>query len=80
MIPIVNSADKVLTFAREKDGDKVLVVINFSDKKTELTMESNIQGGTYKDFTSGKEIKIAKTQKLEIEAWGYRVLSMKSDS
>ncbi len=80
MIPIVNSADKVLTFAREKDGDKVLVVINFSDKKTELTMESNIQGGTYKDFISGKEIKIAKTQKLEIEAWGYRVLSMKSDS
>lgn len=74
MVRIYNDQpDKVISFYREMNGDKVLPVLNFSDQKLEVTLNTNSVNDTYKELFSGKTIKIGKSEKLEVPAYGYFV-------
>ena len=75
MIPVNNSADKVLTFIRIKEENKVFTAINFSDSPVTFTAEHEIIAGKYRDFTNGNEMEIKKSQVFELEPWGYLLLS-----
>ncbi|PXY02597.1 alpha-amlyase [Marinifilum breve] len=73
MIPIVNNGKKILSFAREKDGNKVVVVINFNDEEAEFEIKSNIQKGDYTELFSKQKVKLTGQQKIKLPKYGYKV-------
>ncbi len=75
MIPIENSADNVLSFARQKANQKVLVAINFSNQTARFSMESQIQEGVYQDFNTDETRTIAASEQVDLPAWGYLLLT-----
>jgi glycosidase len=67
--------EHIYAFTREKDGDKVLVIINLSSK-TQKGNINDINGSYTEVFTSSqKEWKDGET--VELKAWEYLVFSNK---
>ncbi len=62
-----------LVFTREKDGNKVLCVFNFSAADKPLKLTHPKIAGRYTDLFSGKKVKLKSELLTDIEAWGYRV-------
>jgi cyclomaltodextrinase / maltogenic alpha-amylase / neopullulanase len=76
MIRIFNDKmDQVISFYREKNGDKVLPVFNFSDQAVRVKLKSKNFTGTYTELFSGKDYKITASQLLTLKPWGYLVLT-----
>ena len=74
MVRIFNDQpDKIISFYREMNGDKVLVVLNFSDKKTEITLNTHSVSDIYQELFTEKTITVGKNLKLEVPAYGYFV-------
>lgn len=69
-----NQMDKVISFVREKNGDKVFPIINFSDKNTKVTLQSKYEKGEYKELFSQKIYNIKGDDIFELKAWEYLVL------
>jgi len=67
--------DQVYAFLREKNGKKVLVVLNLSDKNqsTDLT-GAKIEGSAINIF-SGKKETLEANRVFSLEPWGYYVFS-----
>ncbi len=65
-----------LAYFREKNGNKVLVMLNLSDKKQEIELQGNSFLGTYTDLFTGKKVSIEKDYKEKLKPWAYRVLSV----
>ena len=59
---------------REKNGDRVFPVINFSDKPVKVTLKSKYYTGTYKELFSEKEFVMKGEDVLELRPWEYVVL------
>ncbi|MEJ2257836.1 MAG: alpha-glucosidase C-terminal domain-containing protein, partial [Woeseiaceae bacterium] len=75
MVRIWNSApNKVLSFVRENEQDKVFALINFSPDKQSVTLLDGPFGGTYRDYFSGESFTVSADTELVIPPWGYRVL------
>lgn len=64
----------VFAFSREKDGDKVLVLLNLSAEKQAFTIDRELFTGTYSDVFLGEEVVVAKNQEFELLPWKYIVL------
>jgi 1,4-alpha-glucan branching enzyme len=76
MVRIYNDQmDKVISFSREKNGDMVLPVINYSDKPTTVTLKSKYYAGTYQELFSGKEYVLTGDDKFTLKPWEYLVLT-----
>ena len=75
MIRLNNNGDKVLSFYRESDGHRVVAVINFSDKKTSFSLQCTDISGLYTDWFKQQDYTLADSAELELEPWGYLVLS-----
>ncbi|MBX7220981.1 MAG: alpha-glucosidase C-terminal domain-containing protein [Blastocatellia bacterium] len=74
MIGIPNSVpDKVFSFVRRNDNDKVFVVLNFSDQPQTVTFREALYHGTYTEFFSGTATTLDAASKLELPPFGYRV-------
>ena len=68
----------VFAFLREKEGDKVVVVINLSKTAQEVMLAGDAAfGGDYKELFTGKNVAVAKDMKLKLGPWDYRVFSNK---
>jgi cyclomaltodextrinase / maltogenic alpha-amylase / neopullulanase len=63
----------VLVFTREKNGKKVLVVINMSRTKQKINATERGIYGNYTDLFSGKAIALTANLKLELAPWEYKV-------
>ncbi|MET0462254.1 MAG: alpha-amylase family glycosyl hydrolase [Chitinophagaceae bacterium] len=75
MVRVYNDKpQQVISFFREKNGDKVMPVINFSDKPVKVILQSAYVTGSYRELFSGKDYLIKGDDQLEIPAWGYLVL------
>lgn len=60
-IPLPHPAPNVLAYLREKDDEKILVVLNFANEQKILTMDSSpckILATTSMDFSEGQKIKL----------------------
>jgi alpha-amylase len=75
-IPTGKDAD-VYAFTREKEGDKVVVIINLSDKVQEIKLSSDDCTGTYTNVFANSTISIEKNTEFTLNAWDYLVLSNK---
>lgn len=75
MIRVVNSApDRVVSFYRESEGDCVLVVLNLSSKKADVTLDSGPFKGSYANLFSDTELQLEGNDTIELGSWGYTVL------
>jgi glycosidase len=74
-VKFISAADEknVLVFTREKDGNKVLVMINMTGNDQKVKLNNALLAGKYKELFSGKKAKMKAELETELEAWGYRV-------
>lgn len=66
--------EQVLSFFREKNGDKVLSIINFSSDSLSVKLESTYQKGTYTELFSNKPYTLRGMDVFALPRWGYLVL------
>ncbi len=66
---------RVISFAREKNGDRVLAIFNFSDTPVAFTLYSEPYTGKYQELFSGAAYELHGADGLSLDAWGYLVLT-----
>jgi cyclomaltodextrinase / maltogenic alpha-amylase / neopullulanase len=71
----VSTSDNVSVFAyiREKDGDRVLAVLNLSDQERTVTLNGTSFAGSYVNTFTGESASLASGAVLTLPAWGYEV-------
>lgn len=75
MLRVNNDApDKVLSFAREKDGDRVVAIFNFSDQPVTTTLQTKYYKGNYTALFSNTKYSLQPEEKIQLQPWGYLVL------
>jgi len=76
MTPVVNSApSKVLSFVREKNGDKVFALFNLSGETQTVSFTDGPSNGTYSDFADGSTATVTRSTSVRLSPWSYRILS-----
>ncbi|HOY15514.1 MAG TPA: alpha-glucosidase C-terminal domain-containing protein, partial [Saprospiraceae bacterium] len=75
-IPTGND-ENIYAFTREKDGDKVVVIINLSAQKQKATIGGDNAIGVYTNIFTEEKQELKKDDVLELNAWDYVVLSTK---
>lgn len=63
----------VFTIVREKDGNTVIGVFNFTNKKINSKIKFDNLTGKYKDYESGETVDLGKEQSVDLEAWGFKI-------
>jgi len=66
--------ENITSFIRQKDDNKILVLMNLSKKPTEVKYTDENAFGTYKEYFTGKEIVIEKNKSYKLQPWEYWVL------
>ena len=75
MIRIMNNKmDQVISFVREKNGDKVVAFLNLSKDEVQVNIDTHFDEGSYTNLFSGKEQKLSKLTSLKMGPWEYVVL------
>lgn len=75
MVRIMNDKmDNVISFVREKNGDKVVSFINLSKEKITVNFDTKYDRGTYTDLFTGKSTTVPEKLTLTMEPWEYIVL------
>lgn len=76
MVGIVNSQpSKVFSFVRQKDGDRLFAVMNFSAERQEVTFTERLHHGRYRDFEGGGAVTVDGSTRMQLEPWSYRLLT-----
>jgi glycosidase len=65
---------KIFAFMREKDGERVVVIINLTGKPRKVTINSDIADGEYTEAFSDKPVELEEFKKLSLDPWEYMVL------
>ena len=75
MVRIYNDQmGKVISFSREKNGQKVITVINFSDNPITVKLNSKYHTGNYTELFTNRSIALKGDDDLTLDKWGYIVL------
>lgn len=64
--------ENIFGFVREKDGDKILVLLNMQNHDEKVVVQN--EAGKYKEAFTGKKIKMKDKYAVEMKPWGYAVL------
>ena len=70
-------SDRVFSFVRENEKEKIFVALNFSDSPQKVTFQHGPQNGNYKELVQGGDFQITEDSQLELEPWGYRIFGLK---
>jgi cyclomaltodextrinase / maltogenic alpha-amylase / neopullulanase len=68
-----NNDDCIFAFVREKDNDKVFVVLNLSDQELEVSPKGDLFHGSYTELFSEAPWQFGQDASLIIDPWGYFV-------
>lgn len=75
MIRIMNDQmDQVISFVREKNGDKVLTFMNLSKDVVTVNFDTSLDVRTYTNAFTGKSHKISEKTTLTLQPWDYLIL------
>ncbi len=69
--------ENIYAFLREKDGDKVVVVINLSAAAQEFKLNGTGFAGRYSNVFTNEQIDLTEGMPLKLKAWDYLVFSNK---
>jgi glycosidase len=72
----VTSSDNkaVYAFLREKNGDKVFVILNLTGEPVTVTLKGKDYTGEYQNVFSGESVSFRKNAEVALEGWEYRVM------
>lgn len=65
--------DKVFSFARQNEKDKIFVVLNFSNLPQTVTFKETLYHGDYTEYFTGKKVKMDEKTKMVLQTWSYHV-------
>lgn len=65
----------VFAFLREKDGDRVFVILNLSGQEQIVTLEGDAHHGSYRNVFDGQAVKLDELTSFALEPWDFRVLA-----
>jgi glycosidase len=68
-----NKDNKVFSFYRDKDGNRVVVFLNLSKKNLAIKPEIQKIDGEYKNYFTGEKTTLPLSDSLRLEPWGYQV-------
>lgn len=75
MVRIMNDRmDQVISFVREKNGDKVLAFVNLSKELIMVQFDTSFDTGVYIDLFTGKERSVSENFIMTMNPWEYVVL------
>ncbi len=75
MVRIYNDQmDKIISFSREKNEDKVIALFNFSNEKVTVNLNAENEIGTYTNAFSGDVQELKGNTEMTFEPWDYLVL------
>jgi len=75
MQQVRNSDEKRLfSFVRERGGQRVFAVFNFSGQAVEARFDDDLQLGAYRDFADGAAVTVMPDTRITLPPWSYRVL------
>jgi hypothetical protein len=75
MVRIFNDQqEKVISFSREKNGRKVIIVINLGKSHITVTLQTKYHAGSYRELFSGSNYDMKVEDTMSLPAWGYKVL------
>lgn len=66
--------DKVLSFVRQNERDRVLAVINFSAEAQPVRFSDSPFEGDYRDYFADEPVRVESDTEIMLEPWGYRIL------
>ncbi len=67
--------DKILSFYREKDDDKILVILNLSDNSEEISVKDKNLLGNFINVISENSVKLEPESKINLTPFEYLVLA-----
>lgn len=70
-----NQPAHVLSFSREKDGDKVVCIFNFDEKEVKVKLNSKYDAGAYTDHFSQEKFDLKGDDEIALSPWGYLILT-----
>ena len=76
-VPTADANDEVYAFIREKDGNKVFVILNLSTENITTSLPGDAYAGTYTELFSGKAKTFEADDLLKMGPWEYKVYSLK---
>jgi alpha-amylase len=65
--------DKIYAFVREKNGKKVVVVLNFSPTSITANFNTNVLVGKPKELFTEKEVTFTNNASINLQPWDYKV-------
>ncbi len=65
--------DQVFAFAREKDGQRVVVILNLSPGRTIVDVRSKFLDGTLIEYFTGIKVDYNGKHRFDLEPWAYRL-------
>ena len=68
-----NNDDKIFSFIREKDNNKVFAVFNLSAQNQSIKINDNKIEGTYRDLFTDQSSSITSGYNIKLPAWGYKI-------
>ncbi len=68
-----NNDEKIFSFVREKDNNKVFAVFNLSPEHQKIEINDKRIEGSYKDFFKNKNERLASGYNIDLPAWGYKI-------
>lgn len=74
----LNPANR-LVFIREKDGNKVITLLNLNSSKTKFSVNMRGQYGKFRNVFDGSEIEFLPEHSFELPAWGYAVYEQRTN-
>jgi glycosidase len=66
--------NKLFAFLREKDENRLIVILNLSKKPVTIKPEFDNLPGEYKEYFTGRSVVIPFTDELMLKPWDYIVL------
>jgi len=74
MILVPNSkSDKVFSFVRQNEKDKIFAVMNFSAVPQMVTFKETLYHGKYTEYFTGKSSDLDALTKITLKPWSYQV-------
>ena len=81
MVRITNdSPQRVLSFVRANDSEKVLAVFNFSAEPRAVRLKEKLAHGKYVEYFSREERVIGEGTSIELSPWGFAVFTRQSST
>jgi glycosidase len=71
---IENSGTNVLAFSREKENNKVVVILNLSNTSQEISFINNAVVGNYNSLFTQTEVTITDLSSFNLGPWDFKVL------